>query len=116
MQLNIGQTKVAGKWRMPTEAQQNELRNNCTWTWTTRNGINGYKVTSKTNGNSIFLPAAGFREDFRYSVVGMYGSYWSSTPQEVNNKKANSIFFCSSSCGANANYRYYGLSVRPVSK
>jgi hypothetical protein len=48
-----------GSWRMPTRAEQDELRNNCTWTWTTQNGVNGYKVTG-TNGNSIFLPAAGY--------------------------------------------------------
>ena len=48
-----------GKWRMPMDAEWTELREKCTWTWTTRGGHNGYKVTSKQNGNSIFLPAAG---------------------------------------------------------
>ena len=52
-----------GKWRMPTEAECEELANpdNCIWEWTTNNGINGYKVTSKKTGNSIFLPITGFR-------------------------------------------------------
>ena len=50
-----------GKWRMPTKAEQDELRNYCTWEWTTLNGEKGYKVISKKNGNSIFLPAAGCR-------------------------------------------------------
>ena len=40
-----------GDWRMPTKAEQDELYNNCTWEWTTQNGVNGYKVTSKINGN-----------------------------------------------------------------
>jgi hypothetical protein len=102
-------------WRMPTAEEQQELLENCSWEWTTLNGVGGMQVTGP-NGNSIFLPAAGFRVDYTYSFVGSYGSYWSSTPQEVNNKDANIIFFGSSSCGANANYRYYGLSVRPVSK
>ena len=50
-----------GSWRMPTDAEMTELRSNCTWTWTSQNGVNGRKITSKSNGNSIFLPAAGSR-------------------------------------------------------
>ena len=53
-----------GNWRMPTDAELTELREQCTWTWTTQDGVNGYKVTSKTSGytdKSIFLPAAGYR-------------------------------------------------------
>lgn len=62
-------------WRMHTRAEQDELRDNCTWTLTTKNGIKGYKVTSKTNGNSIFLTAAGSR-------TGTSGYYWSSSLSE----------------------------------
>ncbi|MCQ2254327.1 MAG: hypothetical protein MJZ29_02435 [Bacteroidaceae bacterium] len=68
-----------GSWRMPTKAEQDELRTNCTWTWTTQSGVNGYKVTSKTNGNSIFLPAAGYRYDISLDYVGSRGYYWSSS-------------------------------------
>ena len=68
-----------GSWRMPTRAEQDELRNNCTWTWTTQNGVNGYKVTSKSNGNSIFLPAAGYRDDSSLNNAGSTGYYWSSS-------------------------------------
>ena len=68
-----------GSWRMPTRAEQGELRENCTWTWTTQNGVNGYKVTSKKNGNSIFLPAAGYRDVSSLSNAGSYGDYWSSS-------------------------------------
>ena len=67
-----------GSWRMPTKAEFQELIDNCTWTWTTQNGHNGYEVMGR-NGYSIFLPAAGY---FR-SDLGSYGSYclyWSSTP------------------------------------
>ena len=49
-----------GSWRMPTEEEWTELRTNCTWTWTTQNGVNGRLVTGP-NGKSIFLPAAGRR-------------------------------------------------------
>ncbi len=53
-----------GDWRMPTRAEQEELLKECTWTWTESNdtGIKGFVVTSKTNGNFIFLPAAGYYE------------------------------------------------------
>ena len=62
-----------GNWRMPTIKELDELKNtsNCTWTWSTQNGVNGYKVTSKKNGNSIFLPAASKNND--------YGYYWSNS-------------------------------------
>ena len=46
------------QWRMPSKAQQDELRAECKWQWTTRNGVNGYLVTSKRNSASVFLPAA----------------------------------------------------------
>ena len=71
-----------GKWRMPTQAEYDELINNCTWTRTTQSGVNGYSVTSKTNGNSIFLPAAGYRSDTSVYGVGFCGYYWSSSLYE----------------------------------
>src|SRR5574344_1984451 len=61
-------------WRMPTKAEQDELRTKCTWTWTTTsNGIHGYKVVG-TNGNSIFLPAAGSRSSSNLYGVGSSGN------------------------------------------
>ena len=68
-----------GSWRMPTAAEQTELCEQCTWTWTTQNGVNGYKVTSKSNGNSIFLPAAGNRYESSLNNTGSRGYYWSSS-------------------------------------
>ena len=65
-----------GSWRMPTRAEYMELENNCTRTWTTLNGVNGYKVTSNKNGNSIFLPAAGYRSNGYLSYADSYGGYW----------------------------------------
>lgn len=65
-------------WRLPTKAELDELINNCNWTWNTLNGVIGYTITSKINGNSIFLPSNDS------SVVDGketgFGSYWSSTP------------------------------------
>lgn len=70
-----------GTWRMPTKEEQDELLNtsNCTWTWTAMNGVNGYKVVSKKNGNSIFLPAAGLRYYGSLYYAGSEGIYWSSS-------------------------------------
>ncbi len=66
-------------WWMPTLQQFQELKDNCTWTWTTRNGKNGYEVKGK-NGNSLFLPAAGYRYGTdRLDYVGSRGYYWSSS-------------------------------------
>ena len=71
-----------GSWRMPTNAEWQELCDNCTWTWTTQNGINGYKVTSNKEGYTdrfIFLPAAGYRYGSDLNGVGSNGLYWSSS-------------------------------------
>ena len=64
-----------GKWRMPTDAERDELVENCTWTWTTQNSVNGYKVTGP-NGNSIFLPAGGYKGSGPDYPVGEDGLYW----------------------------------------
>ena len=101
-------------WRMPTKTEMEELKNNCTWTWTTQNGVNGYRVTGP-NGNSIFLPAAGYcYGSSRYSV-GERGYYWGSTPNEGNTNFACDLNFYSGYLNVNWYNRLYGLTVRPVS-
>ena len=98
-----------GSWRMPTDAEWEELINNCTWTWTTQNGKNGYKVTSKSNGNSIFLPASSLDK------AGSYGNYWSSSLNTDYPYGAWCVYFYSSSESRSSYaYRYNGRSVRPV--
>ena len=103
-----------GSWRMPTEAEMMELENNCTWTWTTQNGINGYKVTGR-NGNSIFFPAAGFCRRSSRVYVGECGDYWSSTPSESNTKLACGLYFYGGDLSVGSYNLYYGCTVRPVS-
>lgn len=102
-----------GPWRMPTKAEQQELLENCELEWTTQNCVNGYKVTSKINGNSIFLPATGFRYNSSLYDDGNYGYYWSSTPDDEYN-----ISWCfgfhSSYYGMSDNDSYSGQSIRPV--
>lgn len=104
-----------GSWRMPTDAEWTELCMQCTWTWTTLNDVYGRKVTSKSNGNSIFLPAAGYRNDSSLTDAGIFGYYWSSSLNTVNPYSAWGEYFSSGSVNSNLNsYRSYGLSVRPV--
>ena len=104
-----------GSWRMPTSAEQDELRSNCTWTWTSQNGVNGYKVTSKSNGNSIFLPAAGYRNGSSLNHAGSYGNYWSSSLCTGSPIQAYDLYFNSSYVGWYFTiFRDPGFSVRPV--
>ncbi|MBR5324567.1 MAG: hypothetical protein IKV14_07125 [Muribaculaceae bacterium] len=105
-----------GNWRMPTKAEQDELRNssNCTWTWTTQNGVKGYKVTSKKNGNSIFLPAAGYRSNSDLSNAGCNGYYWSSSLNTSDSLSAYYLSFNSGIVDWSYRYRCEGLSVRAV--
>ena len=103
-----------GAWRMPTDAEWTELREQCTWTWTTQNGVYGRKVTSKTNGNSIFLPAAGYSSLSSVLSAGSYGYYWSSSLYTGSPDDALGVFFSSSKVDRGRIDRYGGQSVRPV--
>ena len=98
-------------WRMPTQTEMQELIDNCTVTWTTQNGVNGRLFTG-TNGNSIFLPAAGYRLDSELYGAGSNGVYWSSSLYSGN--RAWVLGFYSGSYGVNYDYRDYGQSVRAV--
>jgi hypothetical protein len=102
-----------GAWRMPTKAEQDELRTKCKWVWTTLNGVNGYKVIGP-NGNSIFLPAAGYM--FRDSLygAGSYGYYCSTSLNADYPSYAYSVDFLSGYVHWSGHPRFYGQSVRPV--
>ncbi|MBO7286669.1 MAG: DUF1566 domain-containing protein [Bacteroidales bacterium] len=113
-QYDAATANWGGDWRMPTIAEYNELLNNCTWTWTTQNGVNGYQVTG-INGNSIFLPAAGYRYGSSLYYAGSLGYYWSSTPDDIYDSRAYYFYFDSSIRGLSfGNFRYNGHSVRPI--
>ncbi len=109
---DVAYQKWGDKWKIPTETQIQELIDNCTWTWTTINNVNGYRVTG-TNGNSIFLPAAGFRYNMELVDVGSKGYYWSSSHDNGDNA-ARSLLFSSDSYSGHYYFRSYGWSVRPV--
>ena len=107
-------------WRMPTYDEMEELVDNCTWTWTTENGVNGYLVTGP-NTNSIFLPAAGNRNGTSLYNAGSDGVYWSSTPIGSDDAfnlgyVVNGHSISISGPGVGYSFRYLGRTVRPVSE
>ena len=103
-----------GSWRMPTLSEQLELLDNCIWIWTTKNGVNGHLVTSKTNSNSIFLPAAGYRSVSNLYYVGTVGYFWSSSLFTDGPNKASYVLFYSDNVNWDHGSRCYGQSVRAV--
>ena len=111
-----------GKWRLPTAAEVQELVANTTHTWETKNGVNGMTFTSKINGNSIFMPAIGYRS---YTGSGprdtMYernssGYYWSSSLSQSDNSNAFCLKFTSSGASRTNMPRGTGLLIRAVKK
>ena len=97
---DVANLEWGGNWRMPTKEDILELAWNYDWTWTTRNGVKGVKITSKVEGytdRSIFIPAAGYRDDSKLIFDGVYGYLWSSAHSPY---KANGyVLFCDS-CGS----------------
>ena len=102
-------------WRMPTLAEIQELVNDCTWEWTTMNGVNGCKV-SGSNGNSIFLPAAGYRRDTSRHGADSCGCYWAARSRDlVVRQTSYCIGFSADSCYYSMSLlRSSGCTVRPV--
>lgn len=115
---DVAHVKWGDGWRMPTEAEMEELVDMCTWEWTTEGGNEGYKVTGP-NGNSIFLPAAGYKYYDAYGgdshgAKGYRGFYWGSTPYALRHTNACNIAFDAGSKDVKGSERHYGSPVRPV--
>ena len=98
-------------WCVPSVEQWRELKQNTTNTWTTQNGVNGRLFTA-SNGNSLFVPAAGFR--WIDELYGVGGNYWSSSLGTVDSCYPWYLDLHSGSCDVDGFSRSYGLSVRPV--
>ena len=73
-----------GKWRLPTNTEIMELINDCSWEWTSIDGINGFKITGP-NGNCIFLPAGGYISNDKKEELGVQCSYWGGTKSFIRN-------------------------------
>lgn len=100
--------------RMPTRAELEELTANTTSTWETLNGVNGRRFTSKTNGNSIFVPAAGGCGDGSVDDVGSYGILWSSSLYESSSRSGQCLYFGSDYVSVYGGNRCNGFTVRAV--
>lgn len=102
------------QWRIPTDEQLQELLNECTWTWTTLNGINGYEVKG-SNGNAIFLPAAGVYSSEGYEREGSYVSFWTRSLYQSSTYNALLLSaWDNSEPSLTYGLRYYGRTIRPV--
>ena len=113
-------TQIMGEgWRMPTQSEFQELLDNTDKLWTTINGVNGYKFTSKKEGyqnNSIFIPAAGYCYDGSVNDVGYRGGVWGSSLNTSYPNLAWYLYFDSGDCNMNSFSRCSGQSVRGVRK
>ena len=114
-QYDAARANWGGTWRMPTKSEFEEFIEECEWEWTSEGENRGYRVTG-TNGNSIFLPAAGYWRGTLPNADGMGGYCWSSTPGDYHPQNAYNIIFYSENSFMHWYYRDYGLSVRPVSE
>lgn len=102
-------------WQMPSKTQMEELRTKCTWQWTTKNGVKGYTVKSKNNGNSMFLPVTNYYSNGQIYYAGNLGYYWLRTLHETSSYKAYYLYFyTSSNLQCTYGERYSGFVVRAV--
>ena len=115
---DAARTNLGGEWRMPTVDEYEELIANCTWQWITKDGVNGYKITSKKTGNSIFLPITGCRFYADIQLRGVSGIYWTSSLYTANPNKAWCLEFNVSDIsvyyGNLSSNRFSGRCIRAV--
>ena len=100
-------------WRMPTKEEWQELYQNTPHTWTTQNGVYG-RLFDASNGNSLFLPAAGYHYGSSLGDAGSDGFYWSSSLDTGYPSGAWYFYFYSGSSSVYGSRRDYGKSVRAV--
>lgn len=112
---DIAHVSLGEKWRIPKAAEWQELLDNCTWTWSTNNGTTGVLIKSKINGNSIFLPAAGYVHSTEFNKVGSSGFYRSASLWDP--LSVYGVAFTEDSHYLSDGFnRYVGFSIRPVTE
>ena len=119
---DIASINWGGNWRMPTKEEAEELINNCIWTYTKQKNVNGYLVTSKYNGNTIFLPLTGFTTRHDEVTYEDQGLYWTSSLDTSNEDNLTAyILMCDYNYSedhpivlVDDKARCFGLQVRPV--
>ncbi len=98
-------------WRMPTRTEMDELRTRCTWTADTVGGTAGFRVIGQ-NGNSIFLPVTGYREEGRLTGAETSGFYWTSG-LAAKDSLAYSLYFYTRP-SVESTERFLGKAIRAV--
>ena len=110
-----------GHWRMPTMEEWSELQDNCDWELATMNNVRGYKISSRKNNNSVFLPIGGFLDGTQLKD-GMRPRYWSSSStlkwgyrvDGYREYARNLNDGCLDGSTTYGDYRYFGMPVRGV--
>ncbi|MBQ9362529.1 MAG: hypothetical protein IJT97_03805 [Bacteroidaceae bacterium] len=110
---DVASVRWGDTWRMPTFEEVNELQKNCTWTWITRNGVEGY-IVKGPNGRSIFLPSSHSYYDDYFDRTVSYAEYWTSSLGGFDSSKAYYLTLWSNTIDWRTVGRCYGLCVRPV--
>lgn len=111
---DIAHNEWGGDWRLPTSSELKAMVSACISTWTSRNGHDGILFTSKTTGEEVFFPAAGFRTNRGFNGVGQSGRYWSSSLNADGSTSAWGLYFDSSNSNTRSNKRVNGFTIRPV--
>ena len=115
LEQDAARANLGGNWRMPNKAEWKELIENCNVTWMddyNGTGVAGRVLTSKVNGNSVFLPAAGYCDNSSVFIVGSYGDYRSASWNSSSD--AWILYFGSGSQGLDYDSKCYGFPVRAV--
>ncbi len=120
-EYDAAKAQLGDFWGIPSINYVNELIENCDMELTTFKGINGIKFTSKKNGNSIFLPAAGYKDDepskaTKSTIIeqGTNGYYWSGTGSSNSASDAMSLKLYDGNSEQKREIRYKGLTIRPI--
>ena len=118
-EYDVARERWGGEWMIPNKQMMQELYEYYTTKWTTQNDVYGTLFTGP-NGETIFLPAAGYRKDDQQMQAGVWGDYWASTASEANTYSAYELYFknglinCDYVYNDNPTYRRNGHTVRPV--
>ena len=119
-QYDAAYSHSGGKYRMPTQAEMQELLDRCTITNEVFKGVDGFRVTGP-NGNSIFMPASGYKyiESIKFTSDGSQnkkcGFYWTSEPLSNSKISAYSLIMGTDGARTITSFdRASGLVIRPV--
>ena len=109
---DAARTNLGQEWQIPSKIQYQELWNYCSSKLSQKNGVKGRLFTGP-NGNTIFLPAAGYRYRNMLEQVGTEGNYWTRELYAMDRPQA-ALSFNTSSYWGDYHLRYCGLTVRAV--